>query len=106
MRLIQVPLAPWGAYFPALRALTQTTSGQVIAAQTRWLDREERERCEQVTRMLTGRRLDVLRALARGLNPQDAAEALSLSIKTVDGYKTDILSECRVAWGLPEDEYL
>ena len=106
VRLIQVPLAPWGAYFPALRALTQATSAQVIAAQTRWLDREERERCEKVTQALTGRRLDVLRTLARGLTPQDVAEELSLSIKTVDGYKTDILSECRVAWGLPEGEYL
>ncbi len=106
VRLIQVPLAPWGAYFPGLRSLAQASPTQVIAAQTQWLDRAEHALCETVVHALTGRRLDVLRAFAHGLNPQDVAENLGLSIKTVDGYKTEILSECRVAWSLPEDGYL
>jgi CRISPR-associated protein Csx14 len=101
VRLIQVPLAPWGTYFPALRALTQATPAQVIAAQTRWLDQTERARCRAVVARLTPRQLDVLRAFAASQSPQEVAEALCISLKTVDTHKTAILGECRNAWNLP-----
>jgi CRISPR-associated protein Csx14 len=106
MRLIQVPLMPWGAYFPGLRALTQASPAQVIAAQTRWLDETERARCQAVLGRLTPRQVDVLRALAAGESPQEVAERLNISLKTVDTHKTAILSECRVAWALPDDAWL
>jgi CRISPR-associated protein Csx14 len=106
VRLIQVPLMPWGAYFPGLRALTQATPEQVITAQTRWLDHNERARCQAVIRELTPRQIDVLRAFAAGLGPQEVAERLSISLKTVDTHKTQVLAECRVAWALPEDAWL
>jgi len=106
VRLIQVPIAPWGAYFPALRSLAQATPAQVIAAQTQWLDGAERERCQQVVNMLTERQLDTLRVFARGSNPQEAAEVLTVSVKTVDAHKTVILDQCRSAWHLPEDQHL
>jgi CRISPR-associated protein Csx14 len=106
MRLIQVPLMPWGAYFPGLRALTQASPAQVIAAQTRWLDETERARCRAVLDRLTPRQVDVLRALAGGQSPQEVAERLNISLKTVDTHKTAILSECRVAWALPDDAWL
>ena len=93
VRLIQVPLAPWGAYFPALRTLAQASPGQVITAQTRWLDRAERERCDEVMRALSDRQRDVLRAFVRGLSPQDVAEELGISIKTVDAHKSNMLGE-------------
>jgi CRISPR-associated protein Csx14 len=102
VRLIQVPLVPWGAYFPALRALTQASPLDVIAAQTRWLDSAERSRCQAVVDQLTSRQMDVLRAFAAGQNPQEVAEALCVTVKTVHAHKTVILSECRVAWELPE----
>lgn len=106
VRLIQVPLVPWGAYFPALRELAQATPGQVIAARTRWLDRTERARCRAVVERLTPRQLDVLRAFAAGQRPQEVAESLCITLKTVDSHKTVILGECRNAWNVPEDAWL
>ena len=106
VRLIQVPLMPWGAYFPALRALAQATPAQVIAAQTRRLDQAERARCQALIQRLTPRQVDVLRALAAGHSPQETADRLGISLKTVDTHKTAILGECRVIWSLPEDDRL
>lgn len=106
VRLIQVPMAPWGAYFPALRLLASATSTQVLATQTRWMDESERARCRIVEGRLTGRQAEVLRAFAAGLGPQEVAERLSVTLKTVDTHKTVILAECRNAWGLAEDEWL
>lgn len=106
VRLIQVPLVPWGAYFPTLRRLAQASSGEVIAAQTAWLDGTERTCCETVIERLTPRQLEALRAFAEGLTPQEVAERMVVTVKTVDAYKTVILGECRNAWGLPEREYL
>jgi CRISPR-associated protein Csx14 len=105
VRLIQVPMVPWGAYFPALRDLTRPPA-QVIAAQTAHLDEAERARCRAVVERLTPRQLDVLRTFASGLPPQEAAEVLGISLKTVDSHKTAILGECRAAWSLPEDAWL
>ena len=102
VRLIRVPLAPWGAYFPALRALTQASPMEVMATQTRWLDATERARCRAVVERLTPRQSDVLRAFAAGRRPQEVAETLCVTVKTVHAHKTIILSECRNAWELPE----
>lgn len=106
VRLIQVPMAPWGAYFPALRLLASATSAQVLAAQAHWMDEGEQARCRAVEARLTGRQVEVLRAFAAGLSPQEVAERLSVTLKTVDTHKTAILGECRTAWGLPDEERL
>lgn len=55
---------------------------------------------------LTARQLDVLRSFAEGSTPQDVAEQLCITIKTVDAHKTTILAECRNIWNLPEQEHL
>lgn len=102
VRLIQVPLVPWGSYIPALRSLTEVSPAQVLAAQTRWLDSAERARCQAVVDRLTPRQLEVLRTFAGGCTPQEAADALGVTLKTVDTHKTVILSECRVAWQMDE----
>lgn len=106
VRLIQVPLVPWGAYFPGIRALLATSPAQVIMAQQHMLDETERARCEQVLARLTDRQCEVLRAFADGGAPQEVAEQLSISLKTVDSHKTQVLAECRVAWNLPEGSRL
>jgi CRISPR-associated protein Csx14 len=103
VRLIQVPLVPWGSYFPALRSLTRAPSAQVLAAQTRWLDSTERTRCQKVVGRLTPRQLEVLQTFAGGCTPQEAADALGVTLKTVDTHKTVILAECRVAWQMEEN---
>jgi CRISPR-associated protein Csx14 len=106
VRLLQVPLVPWGAYLPALRALAQASPMEVVAAQTRWLDSAERAHCRAVVEQLTPRQLDVLRAFADGQSPQEVAETLCVTVKTVHAHKTVILSECRNAWEFPQDARL
>lgn len=106
VRLIEVPLAPWGAYFPPLRALAQASPQEVVAAQTHWLDETERKRCRQVVEQLTPRELDTLRAFAAGQNPQEVAETLCVTVRTAHAHKTKILDHCRNAWELPPDARL
>lgn len=103
VRLIQVPMIPFGAYFPALRTLAQAPPAQMIAAQMRWLDQAERSRCQAVIQQLTSRQIDVLAAFAAGKTPQEVAEALSIELVTVDTHKTPILAACRNAWAIPDD---
>lgn len=103
MRLIQVPLMPWGAYFPALRMLTGASPLDAVATQIQWMDAAEQARCQRVVTQLTSRQLDVLRAFAAGQNPQEVAESLCVTVKTIHAHKTVILSECRNAWELPDD---
>ena len=105
VQLIQVPLVPWGAYFPALRDLSQP-SNQIIAAQTEWLNETERARCQAVISQLTERQTEVLRAFAEGLTPQEVAEQLFIKLVTVDTHKSAILAECRIAWNIPEQRRL
>jgi CRISPR-associated protein Csx14 len=106
VRLLQVPLIPWGAYVPGLRALAQASPKEIVAAQTRWLDDAERSRCQAVMERLTPRQREVLQAFADGLSPQEVAETLCVTVKTVHAHKTVVLSECRIAWGLPDDARL
>lgn len=107
-RLIRVPMMPWGSYFPALRQMARPPAGSVdvLAGARAWLDGAEYARGQRVIAQLTDRQKDVLAAFAAGLNPQQAAEKLFISIKTVDSHKTIILAECRNAWALPDDDWL
>lgn len=106
VRLIPVPMVPWGAYFPALRMLVQVTPEQLLAMQRRWVDERELRRCREVCRRLTDRARQVLKLLAQGYAPQEVAEKLCISIKTVDTYKSQIYTECRIAWEMPEGTYI
>lgn len=107
-RLIRVPMLPWGSYFPMLRKLARPDGepGDVLAGPRAWLDAEERARCQEVVDQLTDRQRDVLRAFAQGLSPQEVAEKLCVTIKTVDSHKTVILKECRNAWALAPGQWL
>jgi CRISPR-associated protein Csx14 len=99
--LVQVPLAPWGAYFPALRALAQTPS-QVAAQQFGWLRAADDHLCRQVYERLTQRQRETLQAFAGGLRPQEVAEQLVVSLATVHSHKTAILAACRQVWEIDE----
>jgi len=101
VRLIQVPISPWGAYFPGLKELIGAPSSRVIAAQTQWLESEDRARCRRIVERLTERQKAVLQLFAAGRTPQEVAEALSVSLKTVDTHKTNILAECHNEWATP-----
>jgi len=100
VRLVPVPLAPWGAYFPALRALAQPTSFRTPFRPA------DAACCAAVWSRLTVRQRETLRALAEGLSLQEAAERLCITLKTLDTHKSEIFAECRVAWGLPANARL
>jgi CRISPR-associated protein Csx14 len=99
--LVPVPMVPWGAYFPALRMLSRPSAPYSSPP-----DPVDAARCAAVWKRLTDRQRDVLRVLADGLHPQEAAERLCITLKTLDSHKTEILAECRVAWALSGDERL
>lgn len=103
VRLIRAPFVPWGAYFPALRELAGASAAGVLANQVRQLDYGEQMHCERVLARLTERQREVLRWFGMGRAPQQVAEALNISLKTVDTHKTAILEVCRSEWNvLPE----
>lgn len=104
VQLVEVPLVPWGAYFAPL--VNAATPREAVLAQSAWLAEADKRRCEQVIAQLTDRQEAVLQAFAKGQLPQDVAEQLCLSVKTVDTHKTRILAECKIAWGLPESRRL
>ncbi len=97
VRLLPVPLTPWGAYFPMLRALSQPAPPASIL-----LDPADAAHCAAVWEGLTERQRETLEALADGLSPQEAAERLCVSLSTLDTHKTDIFAACRVAWDMAE----
>ena len=101
IKLLRTPVAPLGAYFPAIQALARTPD-EVLTRSTRWLDQRQKTLCQKVWNALSPQERRVLRAFAEGKNRQEVAEALHLSIKTVDTHKSKILGECRVAWDLDE----
>jgi CRISPR-associated protein Csx14 len=101
VRLIRVPVVPWGAYFPGLRDMVRSPN-EVIAGQTARLDAAEQARCEAVIERLTPRQRDVLRWLAAGYTPQEVADRLHITLATVHSHKAIIFDECRSAWNLPE----
>ena len=105
VRLIQVPVVPWGSYFPVLRQIA-TAPQEVIAVHTARMDRVEAERCRQVIERLSDRQTEALRHLAAGLAPDEAADAMNITLATLHSHKTEILAECRIAWALPEDAHL
>jgi CRISPR-associated protein Csx14 len=99
--IVPVPMVPWGAYFPALQALSRPAGPFAPPP-----DPADATRCTAVWNQLTDRQRDVLRVLAEGLHPQDAAERLCITLKTLDSHKTEILAECRAAWDMLEDTRL
>jgi len=104
VQLIQVPIVPWGTYFPGLRAMAQAPQ-EAVAAQMGWLASSEPQ-CQQVWDSLTDRQREVVRALAAGASPQDVAERLNVTLSTVNTHKTVILDACRNAWRIPPHERL
>ena len=106
VQLISTPLTPWGTYFPGLRSLLKVSPAQVLAVRDRWLNQHERELCRQVWQRLTPRQRDTARAFADGDSRAQAAKRLSVTLATVDSHKREVLAQCRVAWGLAEEQRL
>ena len=100
VELIEGPFAFWGPYFPNLPQYASDDANTIIRKQRAQMDVQERERCEQVEHYpsITPRELATLKAFADGLNPQQVADRLGVTVKTIDTYKTHLLDYCRAAW--------
>jgi len=106
VRLVRVPIPPWGQYFPALRTTPDADAATAREQQTRSIDAGELARCRQVFAQLTARQREVLRALAQDRTPQEIAGDLAISLATVNAHKTAIIQECIVAWSMAEGSRL
>ncbi|MCS7282897.1 MAG: CRISPR-associated ring nuclease [Anaerolineae bacterium] len=96
VRLIPIPFAPWGVYFPALRTLARPFSPLLSPTP------EDAARCAAVWERLTERQREVLRVLSFASSLQEAAEQLGMTLKTLDTHKSQILAECRAEWEMSE----
>lgn len=96
VRLVRVPVMPFGQHIPWLRTLE---GAQPAPA-------DEQARCREVVGLLTPSQHDVLRAFARGCNPQQAATELNVSISTIHAHKTRIFELCHDAWELTDADKL
>lgn len=106
VRLISVPLVPWGAYLPGVRVLAQGAPAEVLAVHRQAMSEGERLRCQEVVQKLTPRQLEVLRGIAAGQIPQDVAAAMCVQVRTVHAHTAAILDVCRSVWGLGVDRRL
>ena len=105
VHLIERHFVPWGTYFSDLPQ-TISTAQEAIRFQKSKVDAQEQARCDQVVNQATDRQLEVLRAFAKELSPQEVANHLCLSVKTVDTHKTVLLGLCRNAWNKGPNESL
>ncbi len=101
VNLIEMPFIPLGDSFINIPP-TANTAQAVQNAKQAQIAAEERARCQQVDRELTKRQRDVLRAFAAGLNPQEVADNLVISLSTVSTHTGKIFEVCRIAWELPD----
>lgn len=101
VRLLSIPFAPWGAYFPGVRAILGLRPQQILAVQSQWPTEDAARRCAQVWAQLTPRQQEVLQALVAQPTRQAAAQALGLSLSTLDTHRAAILEACRLVW--PEE---
>lgn len=101
VRLIGVPVVPWGAYFPGIRGLMGHSPQQVRAALEGFPSPAEQAQCEQIWQGLTARQQWVLRLAVAGIKRAQAAHQMQISINTLDDHKRQIMRTCRKAWGTP-----
>jgi len=98
VKLIEVPFIPLGAYFAGIEHIADSTQ-----AVQRHMDLQEHRRCQQVEQALDHKRpLDILKAFAKGMNPQEVADTLCIALSTVSTHTSKIFVECRIAWDLSE----
>lgn len=95
VRLIEVPFPHWGADFPGFRQLSSLQLQQAL------LPSGDMERCRQAWQRLTPAQRRVLYWIASGERPQQVAERLGITVKTVDSHLEAIKDVCREIWELP-----
>jgi CRISPR-associated protein Csx14 len=105
-QLIEVPVLPWGHMFAALHQSAEADARDLIDQQKQQIHDIEHTRCQQVYDQLSERPREVLQAIASGMQPQDIANQLCVSLATIRAHQTPIFQECRNAWGLDTEKRL
>ena len=102
IRLLRSPFPSLGAYIYNPQQPFRN------AQETERMQHEAQERtcCTQVERQATPAQRQVLQAFAAGHTPQQVAQALSISLVTVNTHKTALLGYCHNVWNIPPDEQL
>jgi CRISPR-associated protein Csx14 len=101
-RLIEVPFAR--AVQPLLSSMLNRLPSTTIQAREAQMKRDEEQHCAQVLNALTEKQRQVLRALASGLHPSEAAELLDIKPSTLSSHTNIIYRECRNAWAIPNGQ--
>lgn len=102
VRLIQEPFLPLGAYIYH----TDLSFRAAQIEQRSQMDAQDRAACASVVKEASPAQLKVLKAFGKGLRPQQVAEQLGVSLKTVHSHKTHLLRSCINAWNIDSDERL
>jgi CRISPR-associated protein Csx14 len=102
VKLIQSPFLTLGAY---VASSTQPFRRSYDEQRAR-LDAQNRSRCAAVDKEATNAQRAVLRAFANGLRPQQVANELFISQKTVNSHKTVLLALCKNAWEIDQGDRL
>lgn len=102
VKLVRVPIATLGQMMPWLR---EPYVGNHQFPQKQ-IDNINYKRCQQVIDRLTPRQREVLQAFVRGLDPQQVAAELDITVGAVHYHKKTIYHECIVAWELDEKKRL
>lgn len=102
IKLVRGPFIPFGAY-----AYDPAQPFRVAQEEQRFhLEIQERTHCIMVEKRATPAQQKVLHAFARGLRPQQVADELCITLKTVNSHKTVLLDLCRSSWNVPPQERL
>ncbi len=96
VQLIEVPFAR--ATHPILtRMLNNSASTAIVEVNTQQRNKEHK-RCQYVLSFASPRQREVLHAYADGLNMQQVAQKLIISLATLSDHNMALLSHCRAAW--------
>jgi CRISPR-associated protein Csx14 len=102
VQLIEVPFARLAQ--PILSHLLSSNHSDARAAirsQTEQREAEEHAKCSQVVNEAKPAQRKVLRAIAKGLYPQDVAALLNRNLATINSHTNVLYGLCRNAWNIP-----
>ena len=91
VRLLPVPIVLLGVYMANTQSPPQTHYSRQLLP-------DQRQQCQAVLAILTGRETETLRHFVQGLKPQEVAGAMHLSINTVNSHRRNIGDKCREHW--------
>ncbi len=103
VQLIEVPFARLAQ--PILSHLLSSNHSDAraaISSQIEQTETEDQERCKRVADEASPAELKVLRAFAKGLDPQGVAFLLERTLATVSSHTNVLYGLCRNAWDIPK----